>query len=275
MATTNWAADDDVAYDGMYDDRRSDAYDDEDQSLNEEDGYYAEEALWEKAQDEVVVETDAEGRKYEICKKVLRRHVDRPIEPADIRAGFARFGKAVTSKQSDLVSKEPPLVLELGTVDSFERESRNEVKRMIYEASSVDVQVRDATLAKIDQEERVRRNLAAARGTTSSTTGGGETWGSSNRNTRTTTKDEDVPRRIRVTNISDAITEDHLRAIFGANGRKVERVFLARDQVTGQAKGFAFVTFQEAYMAEEAIKMGKVPFKNVVMSISRAVDKSQ
>jgi translation initiation factor 3 subunit G len=63
---------------------------------------------------------------------------------------------------------------------------------------------------------------------------------------------DDYPT-LRVTNLSEDTTEDDLWGIFQRFGR-VHRVYLGRDQVTGDCKGFAFVSFEEKKDAEAAMK---------------------
>ncbi|KJH49785.1 hypothetical protein DICVIV_04125 [Dictyocaulus viviparus] len=56
----------------------------------------------------------------------------------------------------------------------------------------------------------------------------------------------------RVTNLPQDMEEAELRELFAAIG-KVSRVFIARDKLTNQPKGFAFVTYEMREDAEKAI----------------------
>ncbi|CAI4224139.1 unnamed protein product [Auanema sp. JU1783] len=56
----------------------------------------------------------------------------------------------------------------------------------------------------------------------------------------------------RVTNMPQELEEAELREMFSAIG-KVVRVFIARDKLTNQPKGFAFVTYDSRQDAERAI----------------------
>jgi translation initiation factor 3 subunit G len=56
---------------------------------------------------------------------------------------------------------------------------------------------------------------------------------------------------LRVNNMSDSVTEDDLRDVFGRHGY-ISRVYLARDRDTGDPKGFAYVTFDDRRSAEVA-----------------------
>lgn len=74
--------------------------------------------------------------------------------------------------------------------------------------------------------------------------GAGETMGGRGR--------DDYPT-LRVTNLSEETEEEDLWGIFNQFGR-VHRVFMGRDQVTGECKGFAFVSYESKHDAEAAIK---------------------
>eukprot|EP00013_Stygamoeba_regulata_P022327 CAMPEP_0177648812 /NCGR_PEP_ID=MMETSP0447-20121125/11029_1 /TAXON_ID=0 /ORGANISM="Stygamoeba regulata, Strain BSH-02190019" /LENGTH=285 /DNA_ID=CAMNT_0019151481 /DNA_START=75 /DNA_END=932 /DNA_ORIENTATION=- len=58
---------------------------------------------------------------------------------------------------------------------------------------------------------------------------------------------------IRVTNISDEVTENELRDIFSRCGA-LKRVYLAKDPVTLQAKGYAFISYHYAQDAKRAME---------------------
>lgn len=58
--------------------------------------------------------------------------------------------------------------------------------------------------------------------------------------------------KIYVGNLNFQATEDELNDLFQAHG-SVEEVFMPKDKYTGQAKGFAFVTYADAEGAQKAI----------------------
>lgn len=59
--------------------------------------------------------------------------------------------------------------------------------------------------------------------------------------------------KLYVGNLSFNTTEDTLRSAFGADGRQVEDVAVITDRVTGQPRGFAFVTMASESDAQAAI----------------------
>ncbi|KAK7196816.1 RNA recognition motif (RRM, RBD, or RNP domain) [Novymonas esmeraldas] len=217
---------------------------------------------WDTAKTETIVEVDAEGNRYEVVRKVRSYHVDRPITLADIRAKLGHFGKG-RGDQSTLASVEPPLALEMGSVDQYERESRAEVKRMIHEASSIDVVVKDEHLRMVrDMEEKLKKDPKAARAS-----GGTSTWGAVA--SKATDNREQLTTGIRIRNLSDDITQENLSRIFEGRGWITKNVRIPRGD-NNQTRGFAFVIFEEAWMADAAIKEARFHFKNVVLDVSRA-----
>eukprot|EP01062_Namystynia_karyoxenos_P062128 TRINITY_DN55056_c0_g1_i1.p1 TRINITY_DN55056_c0_g1~~TRINITY_DN55056_c0_g1_i1.p1 ORF type:complete len:265 (+),score=103.69 TRINITY_DN55056_c0_g1_i1:110-904(+) len=75
---------------------------------------------------------------------------------------------------------------------------------------------------------------------------------------------------VRVTNLSDEISEDDLRALFGRFGR-VMRCYVGKDRQTQERKGFAFVTFQQKEQAEMAIeKLHRHPLNHVILNVTWA-----
>jgi len=64
--------------------------------------------------------------------------------------------------------------------------------------------------------------------------------------------DRDDANTLKVTNLSEDTTEDDIRELFRNFGHTT-RVYLARDRVTGESRGFAFVTYQNRPDAERAV----------------------
>lgn len=216
-------------------------------------------ALWANAKTETTHEADAEGNTYIVVRKVRQYHVDRPIVAADLRAKLPHFGKGL-GDQSTLVQAEAPVAMEMGSVDQFERETRQEVRRMINEAAGMEVIVKDEHLRVIRELEK-KKKLAPRTAT------GGSTWGSVT--PKPTESREQVKAGIRIRNLSDDITQNNLADIFAGFNWKANVVRIPRGD-NNQSRGFAFVVFEESWMADEAIKMGRFHFKNVVLDVSRA-----
>lgn len=215
---------------------------------------------WANAKTETTQEPDAEGNVYTVVRKVRTYHVDRPLVAADLRAKLPHFGKGL-GDQKTLVSTEPPQAVEMGSVDQYERDTRGEVKCMINEAGAMAVVVKDEHLRVIRELEK--KQSTAPRTVAS----GGSTWASAT--PKQSDSREQVKAGIRIRNLSDDITQDNLSNIFSNFGWSANTVRIPRGD-NNQTRGFAFVVFDEQWMAEEAIKMGKFRFKNVVLDVSRA-----
>jgi len=65
-------------------------------------------------------------------------------------------------------------------------------------------------------------------------------------------KNRDESATIRVTNLSEDTREADLQDLFRPFGA-IARIFLAKDKVTGQSKGFAFINFHSREDAARAI----------------------
>jgi len=72
---------------------------------------------------------------------------------------------------------------------------------------------------------------------------------------------------VRVSNLSEDVTEDDLHELFGAFG-PVQRVFLAKDRETGESRGFAFVNFMHRDDAERAItRLDGYGYDNLILKV--------
>jgi translation initiation factor 3 subunit G len=82
--------------------------------------------------------------------------------------------------------------------------------------------------------------------------------------------DRDDGNTLRVTNLSEDVTDDDLRDLFGRFGR-ISRVFLAKDRETNRTKGFAFVSFYEHSDALLAMqKLDKKGYDNLIIRVELA-----
>eukprot|EP01025_Chloroclados_australasicus_P068675 TRINITY_DN955_c0_g1_i4.p1 TRINITY_DN955_c0_g1~~TRINITY_DN955_c0_g1_i4.p1 ORF type:complete len:306 (-),score=30.97 TRINITY_DN955_c0_g1_i4:448-1320(-) len=87
------------------------------------------------------------------------------------------------------------------------------------------------------------------------------------------------PRRrdensVRVTNLSEFVTEDDLRELFKPFGH-IGRVYIAKDKVTGISRGFAFINFSRREDAQNAIDtLDGYGYDNLIMSVQWAQPRS-
>ena len=66
------------------------------------------------------------------------------------------------------------------------------------------------------------------------------------------TQERDNSTTLRVTNLSKIIQEDDVRSLFSQYG-KLNRVYLVKDHVTKESRGFAFVSFNLKEEAQAAM----------------------
>ncbi|CBH10480.1 RNA-binding protein, putative [Trypanosoma brucei gambiense DAL972] len=231
------------------------------------------EAAWKNAKVVTETITDAENKQYEIVKRVLQYRVDREATPVDVRAKWKRFGRATNpADQKDLVSRDPPIVLELGEVDPFERMAREEVMRLMNEVERYTVEVKDVHLARYakvkEEQERAAKEAAAP-----DDQGKERTWAAARGDKTSVQHKEDTDRRLRITNISDDISREELYNIFNTDEYRIDKLFLPTDGKTSNYRGFAFITFETPEQAERCLSRtkGVARFKNTVMHIVRAL----
>ena len=75
---------------------------------------------------------------------------------------------------------------------------------------------------------------------------------------------------VRVTNLSEDVTEGDLEELFGAFGQ-VQRIFIAKDRETGESRGFAFVNYIHRDDAQRAInKLNGFGYDNLILDVSWA-----
>lgn len=245
----------------------------EESSHDEGDDYDADSGMWEDGKIVSTYEQGEDGSMYEVVKQIREREVDRELTAIDLRSRFKRFGKA-TGDQSAMVTAEQPVALEMGAADNFERESRAEVDKLVKDAASADVSSENRRFAVLCKKLEVLNAALKQDLPTTEVESKDVTWGA-RRGARThTDSTDDHDRRIRVTNLSDYVTEDNLREIFCANGGVVEKVFLPKDKETGKSRGYAFVTFRDAWMIEEPLHRRRYKFKNLVMNVSKAIKRN-
>eukprot|EP00163_Fabomonas_tropica_P027124 TRINITY_DN513_c0_g1_i2.p1 TRINITY_DN513_c0_g1~~TRINITY_DN513_c0_g1_i2.p1 ORF type:complete len:301 (-),score=104.89 TRINITY_DN513_c0_g1_i2:313-1215(-) len=82
--------------------------------------------------------------------------------------------------------------------------------------------------------------------------------------------DRDEQPTLRVTNLSDEVRESDLGDLFSAYG-KISRIYLAKDKITGYAKGYAFVTFFHHSDAEKALnRLHGFGFQHLILNVEWA-----
>ncbi|KTD22883.1 RNA binding protein, cold-inducible rrm [Legionella lansingensis] len=78
--------------------------------------------------------------------------------------------------------------------------------------------------------------------------------------------------KIYVGNLPFGITEGALQAEFSKYG-KIEELLLIKDRLTGQIKGFGFITFSSQHEAEKALEMNGKPLEGRPLKVNMAQQK--
>lgn len=239
---------------------------------------------------------EVDGVRYRVTKQVREYKVTRPFTMVDHRMTWKPFGDAADPKNSkDQVAPEPLVVLELGDVDPLEKQCRDEVARMWGDVERMSVTVKDPSLARYattaqqakSQAAAVAAAAAASSAAASPTEDGkAKTWGQANKEKRevektTTDTSKDSGEKlaknvVRISNLSDFITEAELRRLFGEdNGLPmIQRLFIAVDKATDQRRGFAYITYKsDADGVRVVNKMNPTRFKNTVLKVDFGTNK--
>ncbi|AEW50542.1 RNA binding protein, cold-inducible rrm [Legionella pneumophila subsp. pneumophila ATCC 43290] len=80
-------------------------------------------------------------------------------------------------------------------------------------------------------------------------------------------------KKIYVGNLPFGTTEEALSIQFSQYG-KIEEMFLIKDRLTGQMKGFGFITFSAQQEAESALEMNGQPFDGRSLKVCMAQKKT-
>ena len=81
---------------------------------------------------------------------------------------------------------------------------------------------------------------------------------------------EDNPYTLRVTNLSEDVTENDVHRLFGRFG-DITRCYVACDRETGECKGFAFVAFRSESDAERAMgALNGYGYDNLILRVEKA-----
>lgn len=120
------------------------------------------------------------------------------------------------------------------------------------------------TLEPLQQQLKEEENAASGSGEAGGKAGGGSQIGGkyvapgrrdggAARGEMMTPRNRDETATIRVTNLSEDTRESDLQELFRPFG-PISRIYLAKDKITNQSKGFAFINFVRREDAAQAIK---------------------
>lgn len=235
-----------------------------------------------------VIKRTTKTRVIKIEKKVYKAALER-------RANWVKFGDAATERATDCVSSQSPdeIPFERLRPQKQTQEDKNKQQDFQSAMASSDKSVIVGSLRDMLYKKRMERQLLAAKGLIAGPerppgedddrpsglpSAGAKAGGyvpPSLRNRAGGAEGESMQKRrdensVRVTNLSEDVTEDDLYELFGAFGH-VQRVFIAKDRETGESRGFAFVNFTHKDDGQRAInKLNGFGYDNLILKVEWA-----
>eukprot|EP01064_Diplonema_japonicum_P026284 TRINITY_DN376_c4_g1_i1.p1 TRINITY_DN376_c4_g1~~TRINITY_DN376_c4_g1_i1.p1 ORF type:complete len:282 (+),score=88.70 TRINITY_DN376_c4_g1_i1:44-847(+) len=214
-----------------------------------------------------------DGGKFKVTKYMKTIKKEKKIYPAAVerQKRWVKFGKAKDNSAELTVVCEPSK-LELGKKEEIDKtKMESEIQKMVREVSiavaggggggayvaPTKSSASEATAGATDESGK-KTYVAPGRGA-------GEASGG----------DSGKPQRddsctVRITNISEDISEDDLRSLFTQYGQ-ISRSYVAVDRVTKERRGFAFITFKKQEDAANAIRnLDRHPFNHVILNVGWA-----
>mmetsp|Transcript_2593 Transcript_2593/g.4823 ORF Transcript_2593/g.4823 Transcript_2593/m.4823 type:complete len:292 (+) Transcript_2593:3-878(+) len=257
--------------------------DDEDDDFLAGEGDGPEEGRFETAPDEQGIKTITDiqirdGKKFKTTKRVrvVKRTVKINMRAEERIKNWVRFGKA-KENTIDITVKEQDLPFDISgkrkiTQSSVEKKIDEEIVKMMrqsatggdpeakYVPRSLRPGGRPAPEPKPAPGAEPQGNAYRPPSMRDGSGAGG----------RSMATREDNAHTVRVTNLSEEITEQDLKDLFGAYG-PLQRVFLARERTTRESKGFAFINFFNKADAEKAIeKVSGFGYNHLILQVEWA-----
>eukprot|EP00756_Hemistasia_phaeocysticola_P003065 Hpha_TRINITY_DN12042_c0_g3::TRINITY_DN12042_c0_g3_i1::g.141234::m.141234/K03248/EIF3G; translation initiation factor 3 subunit G len=204
----------------------------------------------------VVTETFVrEGERYRSVRTYRTVRKEHKVFPAAEarRQRWKKFGKALEQADADLVVLGTETTLELGKVEELNEKRLDRAVEKKIDQLVMQVRHKDPTAAPGNQQnDGLYRAKAIATDTADSR------------------PQRDDSCTVRVTNLSDEISEEDLRALFNRFG-SVMRCYVGKDKLTHERKGYAFISFREKSAAEMAIaKLHRHPLNHVILNVTWA-----
>lgn len=241
--------------------------------------------------------TDESGRRFQVTKKIRMRLVTESVEPeVALRRSWSKFGLAANDgigpNNSSTISGEP-VYLKLSMDMDFDKQEVSASQTPAVESKSIKCKYCDGPhfSAKCPHKDTFAGELKAKNAAASSETsvdsidpaaGPAKYVPKFKRNTEdgtatsssfgdSTVDDRDQGLAIRITNLSDVVTESDIRELVAAIGVPVARCNVGRDRVTGRCKGFAFVNFYSKDDAETVMRrLNGFPYGNLILKVEIA-----
>ena len=237
-----------------------------------------------------VVKRTTKIRTVKIERRVFAAAVDR-------RRTWAKFGEAATERATDSITAKSVEEVPFERLRPVKPTQEEKNARPDFQSAMAgsDKAAIAGSLRDMLYKKRMERQLLAAQGLYQAPEMDPEegegglappgakpgTWvPSSLRNRGPGAADELAQKRrdensVRVTNLSEDVTDADLHELFGAFGH-VARVFVARDRETGESRGFAFVNFVHRDEAQRAIdRLDGYGYDSLILSVSWAAPREE
>lgn len=205
------------------------------------------------------------------------------------RQGWVRFGDAAIERPTDSITAQATEEIPYERLRS-KKETQEENKKQDFMAAmaGTDNKAAASSLRDMLYKKRMERQLLAAKGlleiekppeeeAAPGMAPAGAKPGSyvpPSLRARASGGDTDAMQKrrdensVRVTNLSEDVTEQDLFDLFGNFG-PVQRIFIAKDRDTGESRGFAFVNFVHREDAQRAInRLDGYGYDNLILSVS-------
>ena len=211
-----------------------------------------------------------DGEKYKVTKRYRERKRQQKFFKAaeDRQKRWVKFGKATVND---------PEMTVIGDEQKLELGKKEEIKKNKIESDFASI-INNATTAAQGgtgvyqaPTDRMKADTSdGAAGGDKKTTGTYVAPGRGAGETDGSRPPRDDSCTVRITNLSEDISEDDLRQLFQKYGL-ISRSYVAVDKVTKERRGFAFITYKNREDAAKAIeKLDRHPFNHVILSVGWA-----
>ncbi|PSC71007.1 Eukaryotic translation initiation factor 3 subunit G [Micractinium conductrix] len=242
-----------------------------------------------------VMKKTTKTRVVKIEKKVYQVAQDR-------RASWRKFGEAASERATDSVTSQTPDEVQMERIHRQKQTQEEKAAKGAADFASAmqggDKSAIVGSLRDMLYKKRMERQLLAAKGLIAAperppdedgpggslpAAGKAGGWVPPSLRNRVGGGDagpgEAMRRRdensVRVSNLSEDVTEDDLAELFGPFG-PIQRIFVAKDRETGESRGFAFINFIHREDANRAIaKLDGFGYDNLILSVSMAAPRPE
>eukprot|EP00754_Rhynchopus_humris_P016878 Rhum_TRINITY_DN14533_c24_g2::Rhum_TRINITY_DN14533_c24_g2_i1::g.99099::m.99099/K03248/EIF3G; translation initiation factor 3 subunit G len=217
-----------------------------------------------------------DGGKFKVEKRVRVVKRDRKVFKAaeERKARMVNFGNAATGNYPEMVVISDPVRLEIGKQEEISKSKmESEIQKMVQKVSNAAAAGGQSTFkaSKRSSDEKEAAD-AEKKGNVFVARGGGHDVTAATDGGRPQRDDRNT---VRITNLSEDISDDDLHLLFRKYGQ-ITRSYIAVDRNTSQRRGFGFITFKTREEAAAAIAaLDRHPLKHVILEVGWAQPQKQ